>query len=120
MTPDSVAAMPPAMPTTEAATAPQPIRFSPWRVAQAPAAMPASPSTTVGIGERIVSGGSATNSARKASATPAQPTVRPVSQPCRSVGSAAGAWRGAVTVMPAPPPSAAAPRRRSFPRSRHR
>ena len=43
--------------------------------------MPASPSTTVGIGERIVSGGSATNNARKASATPAQPTVRPVSQP---------------------------------------
>ena len=92
--PTCVAAMPPTMPMTAAATAPQPSRFSPLRVAHAPAAMAARPSTTVGIGERIVSGGSATKNARNAEHDAGPADARGGHQPPRSACSAGGRGRG--------------------------
>ena len=109
LTPDCVAAMPTAMPAIEAATAPQPSRFSPLREPpSAPAAMPASPSTTR---SGSASGSSAAAAPRRtpgsASATPAQPT-RAAGQPARRARRARRPAPGARRVTAhagAPPPA---------------
>ena len=78
LTPDLVAPMPTMTPMIAVAIAPQPSLRSPLRIAHTPQTTAATPRITVGTAERIVSGGIATNSARKPSRTPSQPGLAAV------------------------------------------